>query len=129
MGKNPGGTGFQPVSRCSVCNHHSLAEIDRGIIDGVPFRTLAADYGLSPSALCRHTKHLRRQLALEQRQADHSHLAALLDRLDLMEVRLDRLFHKAQDLHALHISLGCLQESLRLLSFKEKFRHSLGIRP
>ncbi|MDP3182766.1 MAG: hypothetical protein Q8M54_08100 [Desulfobaccales bacterium] len=128
MGKNPGGTGFQPV-RCSVCNHASRPEIDRGLLNGVPLRTLAADYGLSPSALCRHTKHLRRQLALEQRQADQSHLSALLDRLDLLEVRLDRLFHKAEDFHSLHISLGCLQESIRLLSLREKVRHALGSRP
>jgi hypothetical protein len=128
MGKNPNGTGVSP-GRCSVCNHASLPEIDRGLINGVPLRTLAADYGLSPSALCRHTKHLRRQLALEQRQADQSHLSALLDKLDLMEVRLDRLFLKAEEFHSLHVSLGCLQESLRLLSLREKFRHSLGSRP
>ncbi len=126
MGKSPGGTGFQPVSRCSVCNHHSLPEIDRGLINGVPLRTLAADYGLSPSALCRHLKHLRRQLALERCQADQSHLAALLDRLDLMEVRLDRLFLKAEEFHSLHVSLGCIQESVRLLALQEKIRHSLS---
>ena len=127
MVKSSGGTGFQPV-RCSVCNHPSLPDIDRALLSGVSLRTLAGNFGLSPSALCRHTRHLRRQLALEQRHADQAHQAALLDKLDLLEVRLNRLFLKAEDFHSLHVSLGCLQESLRLLSLREKVRHSLGDR-
>jgi hypothetical protein len=125
MVKSPGDTGSQPV-RCSVCSHPSLPEIDRGLINSVPLRTLAGNFGLSPSALSRHTKHLRRQLAFEARHADQAHQAALLDKLDLLEVRLDRLFRKAEDFHSLHISLGCLQESIRVLFLREKVRHSLG---
>jgi len=94
MAKKSGGPGFQP-GRCSVCNHPSLPEIDRGLINGVPLRTLAGNFGLSPSALSRHTRHLRRQLAHEQRHADQAHTSALLDKLDLLELRLDRLFRQA----------------------------------
>ena len=43
-------------ARCTVSNHPSRPEIDRGLIDGVPLRTLAAAHGLSPSALFRHTR-------------------------------------------------------------------------
>ncbi len=46
-----------------------------------------------------------------------------------MKARLDRLFRKSEDLHSLHISLGCIQESLRLLALQEKIRHSLSGRP
>jgi hypothetical protein len=113
-------------ARCTVCNHPSRPEIDRALIDGVPLRTLAAAHGLSASALCRHTRHLRHQLVLQQRQADQSQASAFLEKLELLEVRLDRLFRKAEDSHALHISLGCLQESLRILSLREKVRHSQG---
>ncbi len=49
--------------RCSVCNHPSRAEIDRALLTGVPYRPLAARYGLSPSALSRHIRHLKQQLA------------------------------------------------------------------
>ena len=113
-------------ARCTVCNHPSRPEIDRALIDGVPYRTLAATHGLSVSALCRHTKHLRHQLVLQQRQADQSQASAFLEKLALLEVRLDRLFRKAEESRSLHVSLGCLQESLRILSLREKFRHSLG---
>jgi hypothetical protein len=112
-------------ARCTVCHHPSRPEIDRALIDGVPLRTLAAAHGLSASALWRHTRHLRHQLVLQQRQADQDQASAFLEKLELLEIRLDRLFRKAEDSHSLHVSLGCLQESLRLLSLRQKVRYSL----
>jgi hypothetical protein len=112
-------------ARCTVCNHPSRPEIDRALIDGVPYRTLAAAHGLSVSALCRHTKHLRHQLVIQERHTEQTQVSQFLERLELLEVRLDRLFHKAEESRALSVSLGCLQESLRILSLREKFRHSL----
>ena len=119
------GPGHQSA-RCTVCNHPSRPEIDLALIDGVPLRTLAATHGLSASSLCRHTRHLRHQLVLQQRQADQSQAFAFLEKLELLEVRLDRLFRKAEESRSFHVSLGCLQESIRVLALREKFRHSLG---
>ncbi len=112
-------------ARCTVCNHPSHSDIDRALIDGVPLRTLAATHGLSVSALFRHTKHLQHQLDLHQRQVDRSQITQFLDKLELLEFRLDRLFHKAEESHSFHVSLGCLQESFRVLSLWERVRHSL----
>ena len=111
-------------ARCTVCNHPSRPEIDRALIDGVPYRTLAAAHGLSTSALFRHTRHIRHQLMLQQHHEDQSQVSAFLEKLELLEVRLDRLFRKAEESQSFHISLGCLQESLRVLSLWEKVRHS-----
>jgi hypothetical protein len=113
-------------ARCTVCNHPSRPEIDQALIQGVPLRTLAATHTLSPSALCRHTRHIRHQLVIQQRQSDQSHAVAFLEKLALLEVRLDRIFRKAEESRSLHVSLGCLQESIRLLALREKVRHSLG---
>ena len=121
------GPGHQSA-RCTVCNHPSRPEIDLALIDGVPLRTLAATHGLSASSLCRHTRHLRHQLVIHQRQADQSQASAFLEKLELLEVRLDRLFRQAEDSHSLHVSLGCIQESLRIFSLREKVRLSLGDR-
>ena len=113
-------------ARCTVCNHPSHQEIGRALIDGVPLRTLAATHTLSPSALCRHTRHLRHQLVIQQRQADQSQVSAFLEKVELLKARLDRPFRQAEEPHSFHVSLGCLQESLRVLSLREKVRHSLG---
>jgi len=111
--------------RCSVCNHPSQAEIDRGLLAGLPYRPLAARYGLSPSALSRHTRHLRQEMALQEHRARQAQQQVLLDHLDLLSTRLDRLYHTAADFRSLHVALGCLRESIRLLSLQERFRLSL----
>jgi hypothetical protein len=89
------------------------------------YRTLAATHGLSASALCRHTRHLRHQLVIQERRTEQTQLSQFLEKLALPEVRRDRLFRQAEESRSLSVSLGCLQESLRLLSLREKVRHSL----
>src|SRR4030042_1243120 len=111
------------MKRCSVCNHPSQPDIDRGLLSGVPLRTLAAQFRLSPSALHRHTRHLARRLDLERRHEDQAQLSAFLDKLDLLQTRLDRLFNAAADYRSLHVALGCIREAVRLLSLQEKLRH------
>ena len=103
-----------PLVRCSVCAHPSLPEIDRGLIQGLTYRSLAAQFGLSPSALCRHTKHLARYLDHEQQEQDDFRQATLLEKLELLDVRLDRLFNSALEFRSLNVALGCIRESLRL---------------
>jgi hypothetical protein len=44
--------------------------------------------------------------------------------LDLFEFRLERIFHKAQDYNSLHVSLGCVQEAVRIFTLREKIRRS-----
>ena len=112
--------------RCTVCNHPSLPEIDRALMDGLALRPLADHYGLSASALSRHLKHLLHALAARRRHAEHTRTVSLLEKLELLEARLDRLFRQAESLHSLHISLGCVQESIRLLALRERIRHSLN---
>ena len=115
--------------RCSVCNHPSRAEIDRALLAGFSYRPLTAQYGLSPSALSRHTRHLKQELAIQEYRAHQAQQQALLDHLELLSVRLDRLYHTAADSRSLHVALGCLRESIRLLSLQERFRLSLNDKP
>jgi hypothetical protein len=110
---------------CSVCTHPSRKEIDRALLSGVPYRTLAARYDLSASALCRHTRHLARYLESMQHQEDQTFQRAILDKLDLLETRLDRMFHKAQETHSLRIALDCVREYIRVIALQEKFRARL----
>ena len=112
------------VKRCSVCSHPSQAEIERGRLAAVPYRTLAGKFEHSPSDLCRHKKHLARRLALDRSRQDQAHQAALLERLELLNTRLDRLFNFAADGQSFNVALGCVRESLHLLSLLERCRHS-----
>jgi hypothetical protein len=111
--------------RCTICTHPNHTEIDNALLSGTSLRSVANHYELSLSSLSRHTKHLRRALAVAA-DADQQNLqAALLDKLDLFEFRLERIFHKAQDHQSsLHISLGCVQEAVRIFTLREKIRQS-----
>jgi hypothetical protein len=124
MPKKSGNPGLRP-GLCTVCHHPSLPEIDRALLAGMSLRPLAALYGLSPSALSRHTRHLRRHLESQHHQAQQAKLAATLDELELLQTRLNRLFRKSEESQSLHISLGCLQESLRVLALRTKLSHAL----
>ena len=124
MTKKSGRLGLRP-GLCSVCHHPDLPEIDKALINGMSLRPLAAMFGLSPSALSRHTKHLRRHLEAQHHQDQQAQLTQALDDLDLLKLRLDRLFLKSEDAHHLHISLGCLQESIKLLALRTRLRHTL----
>jgi hypothetical protein len=117
------------VKRCSICNHPDRAVIEISLLDRVPYRTMAAKFGVSASALCRHAKHLSRERELRQRQNDQIRQAAIIDKLDLLDHRLDRLFNSALDLRSLNVSLGCIRESLRLISLLDRCRPVLGGRP
>ena len=110
--------------RCSICTHSDQQEINRALMEGESLRSLAARYGLSVSALSRHTKHLRQALANGADENRQRHHDALLDKLDLFEHRLEHIFHKAQDHDALHISLGCVQEALRIFTLRERLSKS-----
>jgi hypothetical protein len=117
-------SGLRP-GLCTVCHHPALAEIDRALMQGMSLRPLAALYGLSPSALSRHTRHLRRALAHQRRHDQEAQFQAFLDDLDLLKVRLDRLFHKSENDHSLHISLGCIQETLKIITLRARLSHIL----
>jgi len=117
------------MKRCTVCAHPAKDEIDRDLQAGVPYRTLAAQHGLSASALFRHTKHLARALTLASDHHELTRRQAILDKLELLEIRLDRLFHNAQDFRSLHVALGCVQESVRVLALQERIRQSTRLRP
>jgi hypothetical protein len=120
-------SGLRP-GLCTVCHHPDLQEIDRALIEGVSLRPLAALYGLSPSALSRHTKHLQHALDHQRLAEQRAQLTASLDELDLLKFRLDHLFRKSEESQSLHISLACIQESIKLLSLRAKIRHSLESR-
>ena len=111
--------------RCTVCNHDSWEDIDQALLNGVPYRQLAAKYNLSPSALCRHTRHLARYLETRRQRQDQKFQREILDKLDLLDVRLNRMFLAASDAHSLRLALDCVRESLRVLTLTEKFRARL----
>ena len=54
--------------RCTICDHPHREAIDKALISGQPYRTLAKSWKVTPSALVRHSKtHLAELLAQSAR--------------------------------------------------------------
>lgn len=67
--------------RCSICHHVQRDEIDAALVEGMPYRKIAARWGVSSAALSRHLRH---------------HLVAILAGRD--EVTADNLLARVNDL-------------------------------
>lgn len=51
-------------TRCTVCTHKKITEIERDMVDRRPVKDMMAEYGVSKSAIYRHrTKHLASAIA------------------------------------------------------------------
>src|SRR5438045_4064386 len=57
-------------SRCSVCRHTEAKAIAMEVLSGASLRSVAGRYGVSKSALVRHTEHLPENL-IQARSASH----------------------------------------------------------
>jgi hypothetical protein len=78
--------------RCSVCLHPAKETIDLAILKGIPFRTLADQYGLSKTALIRHRDRGHIPLTLQEPMSDKEN-----DRAGVHYAEIRALLDKAQD--------------------------------
>jgi uncharacterized protein (DUF1501 family) len=69
---------------CTICNHDSVAEIDRELIAGVPYRDIAERHGVGRMAVSRHREaHLSEALAAVVVE-DHDRARTLVDRIEAL---------------------------------------------
>ena len=120
------------VPRCSVCSHPSRPEIDRGLMQGCPTAPWAGSSASAPPPSAATPSISPATLTGSSAGRTHSRQAALLEQLELLDTRLNRLFNSALDLRSLNVALGCIRESLRLHSQKallERRRSGRGTQP
>lgn len=49
--------------KCTLCSHSRRGLLEEAIVQGVPFRTIARGFGVSPAAISRHLNtHVREEL-------------------------------------------------------------------
>ena len=67
---------------CSICSHPERKAIERSLVDGEPFRHIAARTGTSTAALQRHKQsHLPKALAKAKQAQEIARGDSLLERL------------------------------------------------
>ena len=67
---------------CTVCNHPQLPDIELALLAGDTLKSLHQCYGLSPSSLQRHKKHLESKLRSVRYRLDHRQDQGCLLRLN-----------------------------------------------
>ena len=98
--------------RCTICTHKSRSKIDQDLVERQPFRNIAAQFGVSTSALIRHfDDHLPAALVKAQQATEAAQADALLAQVvDLRDKALGVL-NKAEASDDLRTAVSAIREA------------------
>ena len=83
--------------RCTVCMHEDRDSIDKALVRGQSYRTIATQYALSTSAVNRHAHaHLPETLTKAHEIKESAHADALTDRIERLITQSERLLEYGQ---------------------------------
>ena len=82
---------------CTACSHPQRPEIDRALVDGTTYRTIADRYGLSETALKRHkSDHIPGHVAKAQDAREAADADDLLTQLKALRNKAISILQKAE---------------------------------
>ena len=115
---------------CSICDHAERDIIDAALVSGDSYRDIGTAYGVTPSALSRHLRrHVSPALATLQAERVEQGAASLLDRVEALIERTERLLRAAEDEGRASAALAAVRELRALLELLGKASGELDTRP
>ena len=96
---------------CTICTHESAPEIDRALLDGEPYRSIARRYGASPSAVLRHREHLPSQLVKARDAEEITQADTLLEQVRSLQTRALSILDRADESGDLKTALAAIREA------------------
>ena len=81
---------------CTICTHTKRREIDRALVAGEPYRSIAKHFGASAPAVLRHRGHLPQRLVRAQEAKEISNAGTLLDQIKSLQAKTLELLHTAE---------------------------------
>jgi hypothetical protein len=85
--------------RCTVCDHLERHSIDKTLVTGAPYRSVAKRYELSESAVYRHkTEHLPVHLLKAREVEDVARADDLLDQVRSLQAHALDILERAEQL-------------------------------
>ncbi len=92
---------------CTVCAHPKRSEIDRALLDGMTYRTIADRFGLSETALKRHkAEHVPARVAKAKEAKQVADADDLLSQLKALRNRAVGILQKAESALRLELTNG-----------------------
>lgn len=104
-------------TRCTVCNHPEVDQINKLLINNAPYRTIADQFDISVSALGRHKRdHLPDLLARAKESAEVAQADDLLSQIQLLQSKALAILQQAERsgelktaLHGIREARACLE--------------------
>jgi uncharacterized protein (UPF0335 family) len=103
--------------RCSICDHQQRPQIDKALAAGKQgYRSIAARFRISPSALTRHKPHTAATVAKAHARREVNLGESLLQKLDRLERRLETTYTDSVELLATAKAAGDTATAVRAIN-------------
>jgi len=97
--------------RCTVCGDAQLKKIDEQLITGVPYRSIAKQFGVSDSAVYRHKEHIDCTLIKAKEAEEVARADDLLEQVRGLQERALKILSKAEEEGDLRTALTAIREA------------------
>jgi hypothetical protein len=106
--------------RCSICIHGNRPEIERSVLAGDSYRTVAQRFRVSRDAVVRHRKHLIVAVAKPFGSEQITQSESLLSQLGELRSEAQRLKQKAERAGDYRAALAAVRELCRIVELVAK---------
>ncbi len=98
------------MKTCSICSHPQRALIDRQLVTGQPLRDVSGRFGVSRSALGRHSAHLPHAVIAVREAEEAADAQSLLDEVRALHRRAGAILDKAEQSGKWAVALAAVRE-------------------
>ena len=116
--------------RCTVCDHPKRHGIDKALVTGAPYRSVAKRFGLSDSAVYRHkTEHLPTHLLKAREAEEVAQADDLLEQVRNLQTHALDILNRAEKAGDLRTALAAISQARGNLELLGKLAGELDERP
>jgi hypothetical protein len=114
--------------KCCICVHEQRSEIERSVVAGDSYRTVAQRFDVSRDAVVRHRKHLTVAIAKPLGSEQMSQSETLLGQLEDLRSESQRLEQKAERDGDYRAAIAAVREQCRIVELVAKLCGQLDAR-
>lgn len=119
--------GEKMARKCLVCGHPERVEIDRSMVEGLPYREIERRFRVDKSSLSRHLKHhLAEALQTARKAEDALKGESLWEQIEWLKAEALRISVKAEQAEDYRTALAGIREMTRIVELMAKLRGDLS---
>jgi len=110
---------------CTVCNHPKREKIDKYLVEGEPYRSIAKQFSLSDAAVYRHKSHLNGTLIKAHEAQKITHAGNLMEQITNLQSRALNILSKTEEAEDWRAATGAIREARGCLELLGKLAGEL----